>query len=73
MYNYLQLKISVRGECVLFGSFFGCEIGGLAGGVFADALLEKVGLALQGDHLHPFKRVLGIVNLVVAECRHEPK
>ena len=35
--------------------------------VLADSLLEEVGLALKGDHVHPLEGVLNIVLLGDAE------
>ncbi len=36
-------------------------------GIFSDARLEKVGLALQAQHLHPVERVGRVVHLVAAQ------
>ena len=40
-------------------------------GVLPDALLEKVGLALEGDHDHPVERVVRVVHLGAAERLEE--
>lgn len=39
--------------------------------VLAHAFLEEVSLALKGDHLHPVKRVYGVVLLIAAELHEE--
>ena len=39
--------------------------------VVADFLLEEVGLAFHGDHVHPVEGVFGFVLLLVAEREEE--
>ena len=39
--------------------------------VFSDALLEEVGLALQGDHLHPIEGVGRVEDLAVSQGRQQ--
>mmetsp|Transcript_15251 Transcript_15251/g.33601 ORF Transcript_15251/g.33601 Transcript_15251/m.33601 type:complete len:238 (-) Transcript_15251:447-1160(-) len=39
--------------------------------VLTHALLEKVGLALQGNHLHPIKRIRGVPDLAVPQCTQQ--
>jgi hypothetical protein len=39
--------------------------------VLADALLEEVGLATEGDVLHEVEGVGGVVELLVAECEEQ--
>ena len=39
--------------------------------VFSDALLEEVGLALHGDHLHPRERITNVVDLGAVQLGQE--
>lgn len=55
----------LRGASLLLGLVCAGHDSGLL--VLADALLEEVGLAAQGDVLHEVEGVGGVVDLVVAE------
>lgn len=64
---FLDSEVSIESEFLIFlishdTSFL----------VFTDSLLEEIGLALEGDHVHPVEGVLGVVHFLVAEGIDEP-
>ena len=62
LYGYCS-EFGVQGEdAVLLGLL---HVGLL---VLTHTLLEEVGLALQGDHVHPLERVLNVVVLGDTKC-----
>jgi len=70
-------EILVQGEGLARGRGFGVSSGGGRGvdsrlGIIGYTLLEKVGLALERDHIHKVEGIRHGVHLVVAESHEEP-
>lgn len=57
------LEVLVEGQHLLGGVHAHAGLG-----VFSDALLEEVGLALERDHLHPVEGIDGVVALGAAQA-----